>query len=87
MVLEIHTRDLPLVFAFKRDTPPEGVSVFVPQPIQTRSADSGQVLSVIIHYGADVPVGILASWLYDRLKKGGIRNHNHKSTRDRNHRR
>jgi len=77
--LEFSYSDKDIVDSIINSTPPEGVRVTI-EPgarIEASAGSGGIYISIIIefaHIVRDVSIGVLSSWLYDRLKKSGSKN-------------
>lgn len=74
MELRIVLREQDWVDCGDEPSPPDGVSIRGPVPIekyQTMDSDSVALLGIVIHYGPDIVVGVLSAWIYDLLKKRG----------------
>jgi len=69
MQFVIQVKELSLVNELKTDVPP-GVSIHAEMKPTTRSFGFDAAIPIFVNFIADVGIGILSAWLYDKLKKG-----------------
>ena len=65
----IQIKELSLVHELEQDVP-SGISVHAELKPKTRSFGFEGVIPILVQCAADVGIGILSVWLYDKLKKG-----------------
>lgn len=65
----IQVKEPSVINELEKDVPP-GVSVRVEPKPTTRSFGFEGAIPIIVQCVADVGIGLLSAWLYDKLKKG-----------------
>lgn len=65
----IQVKEPELIQHLEQDVP-LGVSVHAELKPKTRSFGFEGVIPIIVQFAADVGIGLLSAWLYDKLKKG-----------------
>ncbi|HEX9972440.1 MAG TPA: hypothetical protein VGD14_10255 [bacterium] len=65
----IQVKEPALIQHLEQDAPP-GISVHAMLKPKTRSFGFEGVIPILVQCAADVGIGLLSAWLYDKLKKG-----------------
>ncbi|MFA6412499.1 MAG: hypothetical protein WCW53_07355 [Syntrophales bacterium] len=68
MEIKIETTFIPLILAY--DDFPEGVQIIRHQPaMERRNVDYSALATGILIFASNVSAGILAAWIYDKIKR------------------
>ena len=65
--IKIETSNVMLINTIKQDAP-DGVSIQTPPIIERRDLGTMPAVVIIVTFVANVSAGLVAAWLYDRIK-------------------
>lgn len=68
MKIIIESKHLPTIFTLKHGGVPTGITIEIPEVIERRGVDFETVATAILMIGSNVAAGVLANWLYEKLR-------------------